>query len=162
MAITNKKSNWRTWATIGFLLLLLLNVGLCAVAAGMALRGGAQVWTIFPEDSPPALRFVLFLAGLGAAWVCARQMLEVLVHGEVEVAAAVTAAWGVAVYFLLFFIALAFAGTIHWALLLILLLFALIFTVPAFWRLVGASRTGLIVVLCLLAGGVTVYLVAKA
>lgn len=161
MAVSNKKSNWRVWATIGFLLLLALNVGLCAVAVGMALRGG-DPWTVFPADSPPALRFVLFLVGLGAAWVCGRQMLEVMVQGEVEVAAAVTAAWGVAVYFLLFFIALAFAGTIHWALLLILLLFALIFTVPAFWRLVGASRTGLIVAFCLLAGGIAVYLVAKA
>jgi hypothetical protein len=161
IAITNKKSNWRIWATIGFLLLLLLNVGLCAVALGLALSG-AHPWTIFPEDFPPAARFVVFLAGLGAAWFCGRQMLEVLVEGEVEVAAAVTAAWGIVIYFLLFFVALAFAGTIHWAFLLILLLFALMYTIPAFWRLMGASHTGLIVLFCLLAGAVTVYLLAKA
>jgi hypothetical protein len=161
MAISNKKSKWRTLATFGFLLLLVLTVGLCATAVGMALRGGGP-WTVFPEDSPPALRFVVFLIGLAAAWICARQMLEVLVSGEVEVASAVTAAWSVAVFLVLFFVALAFSGTLHWALLLLLLLFALIFTVPAFARLVGAGRIGLMVACCLIAGAAAVYLVARS
>jgi hypothetical protein len=118
--------------------------------------------TIFPEDSPPALRFVVFLLGLAAAWVCGRQMLELLVRSEVEVAAAVTGAWSVVIFFLLFFIALAFAGTIHWVLLLILLLFALIFAVPAFSRLVGGLLVGLIVAGCLIAGGAAVCFMAMS
>ena len=161
MAIPNKKSKWRVLATFGFLLLLVLTVGLCATAVGMALRGGGP-WTIFPEDSPPALRFVVLLVGLAAAWVSARQMLEVLVSGEVEVASAVTAAWGVAVFLVLFFVVLVFSGTIHWGLLLLLMLFALIFTAPAFSKLLGPSRIGLIVAGCLIAGAVAVYLVARA
>ncbi|MGA3098024.1 MAG: hypothetical protein ABSF25_16335 [Bryobacteraceae bacterium] len=161
MAISNKKSKWRVLATIGFLVLLALTVGLCATAVGMALRGGGP-WTIFPEDSPPALRFVVLLVGLAAAWVSARQTLEVLVSGEVEVAAAVTAAWSVAVFLLLLFVVLVFSATIHWGVLLLLLLLVLILAAPAFSRLVGASRIGLIVAGCLIAGGVAVYLMARA
>jgi hypothetical protein len=161
MAIATKKSNWQIWATVGFALLLLLNVGLCALAVGMALKGDGHPWTVFPEDSPAALRFGVFLFGVAAAWLCGRQMLGSLVSGEIAVSDAVTAAWGVTIYFLLFFIGMTFAGTIHWALLLVLLLFVLIFTVPVFWRLVGGTRTVWIVVISLLLGGVAVYLLSR-
>jgi hypothetical protein len=158
--MATKESNWKTWATIGFLLLLALNVVLCAAAVGMALRGEHPL-TIFPEDSPPALRLLLFLVGLGAAWICGRLMLETLVRGEVEVASAVTAGWSVVFYVALFFVVLAFVGAIHWAILLVLLVLALFYTVPAFWKLVGGKRTGLILMLCLVLGGVAVFLTAR-
>ena len=157
---TNKKSSWKTWATIGFLLLLALNVVLCAAAAGLALRGEHPL-NVFPEDSPPALRFLLFLVGVGAAWICGRLMLETLVRGEVEVASAVTAAWSIVFYLVLFFVVLAFAGAIHWAIMLVLLVIAMFYTIPAFWRLVGGRRTGLIVLLCLVLGGAAVFLTTR-
>ena len=156
----SKDTRWKTKATIGFLLLLALNVILCAIAIGMALDGQHPL-NVFPEDSPPALRFLLFLVGIGAAWICGRLMLETLVRGEVEVASAVTAAWSIVFYLALFFIFLAFAGTIHWAIMLVLLVMALFYTIPAFWKLVGGTRTGVIVILCLVLGGAAVFLTTR-
>lgn len=156
-----RKDTWKTWATFGFLLLLALNVVLCAVAVSMALHGGHAL-NVFPEDSPPALRFLLFLVGVGAAWICGRLMLETLIHGEVAVASAVSAAWGIVFYLALFFIVLAFAGSLHWAIMLVLLVLAMFYTIPAFWRLMGATRAGVIVLVCLVLGGVAVFLTTRA
>lgn len=159
--MTEKRVNWRGWATAGFLILLALNVVLCAAALGTAVRGD-HPWSIIPEESPPALRLLAFLVGAGAAWIAGRLMLETLVMGHVAIVKAVTGAWSIVFYLMLLFIGVAFVGAIHWGFLLVLLIIVLFYSVPALWELLGAMRAGLILVVCLLAGGVTFYLAARA
>lgn len=155
--MAGKKSNWKVWASIGFLLLLAFNVVLCAAAIGMAMHD--RTMRLIPEDSPPALRFVLVLAGIGLAWFFGRLMLENMIQGEVQVVHAVSGAWSVVFYVALFCVLIAFP--FHWWILLILLMLALFLTVPAFWRLLGGKETALILIACVVIGAVVFYLMAS-
>jgi hypothetical protein len=59
-------------------------------------------------------------------------------------------------------VTLAFAGIIPWVLLLVLLVALLGFSVPTYWKVLGAGVTALVVVCSLAAGLFAYYLAAMA
>jgi hypothetical protein len=135
--------------------LLALNAALCAFAIGMALKDRA--WHILGEDTAPAVRLLVFVLGAGLAWGVGRMTVIPMIRGAVSVVEAVPAAWCLTVLVALLFASMAFAGVVHWALLLVLLVVMLFFSVPAFWRLLGGKVTGLVLFLALVAGFAALY-----
>jgi hypothetical protein len=150
-----KGSTWRGWTVLMFGFLLALNAALCAFAIGMALKDRA--WHILGEDTSPAVRLLMFLLGAGLAWGVGRMTVVPMIRGAVAVVEAVPAAWCLTVLVALLFASMAFAGVVHWALLLVLLVVMLFFSVPAFWRLLGGKVTGLVLFLALVAGFAALY-----
>lgn len=80
-----------------------------------------------------------------------------MIRGAVAVVEVVPAAWCLTILVALLFASLAFAGVVHWALLLVLLVVMLFFSVPAFWKLLGGKVTGLVLFLALVAGFAAFY-----
>ena len=153
--MATKGSNWRVWTILMFGFLLLLDTALYGFAAGRGLRD--PNWKIWGDDFSPVLRLLIFLLGAGLAWGVGRMTVAPWIRGMVTVADAVPAAWSFAFLVAVFFVAAAFAGVLHWVFLLLLLAIALIFSAPAFWKLLGGKATGLALFLALVAGLAAFY-----
>jgi hypothetical protein len=153
--MATKGSNWRVWTILMFGFLLLLDTALYGFAAGRALRD--PNWKIWGDDFSPVLRLLIFLLGAGLAWGVGRMTVAPWIRGVVTVADAVPAAWCFVFLVAVFFTAVAFAGVLHWAFLLLLLVIAVFVSAPAFWKLLGGTTTGLALFLALVAGFAAFY-----
>jgi hypothetical protein len=158
--MAKEQSGWRGLSTILFGLLMVANAGLAAYAVCMAIADRA--WHILPEETAPGVRLLVLVVGFGIAFVTGRLVLTRLMSAKVQVGSAVPASWGMTFLVALLFITLAFAGLLPWALVLVLLLALLAFSVPAFWKLIGPTATVLVLILSIGAGFVAYYLASRA
>lgn len=160
MAPARSAGNVRNTIAIMFTIFLLINAVAQTVAVIGGLRQTSMIVTPFNEDTPPALRLILFLIGMGLSWILARILYKFMVRGKISVDESTNTSYVLMFYFLLLFATLSFLNVINWFWLPVLFLVLLVYTIFTLWSLVGGLKAAVAGVVTLMAIIFTLLLVS--
>ena len=155
-------SNPRKSAGVLFFCVLVVSMCLCALAAARSGDDQSAPLRLLPEEVTLAVRLLLFICGAALSWAVGRWLYKFLVRGFVPMAESLSGALAMLFFGLLLFVMIAFIGELPWAVILVLLLMVLAFSIPAFWRLLGGRLAGAILAVAFVVAGATFYLTAVA
>ncbi len=141
-------------------LIFALFLVLSAFLSTLAIIGGFKddAWVLMPPDTPPIVRLLFFVIGLGFSWFIGRMFYRMLINGEIGVSDSVSIAYALALYLLLMFAGAFFLGVIYWFLLPFMFILLVVFSVLSIWRLLGGLYSFGALAAAALTSVVTLYL----
>ncbi|MGA2136953.1 MAG: hypothetical protein ABSH50_32075 [Bryobacteraceae bacterium] len=155
MAQTSKTAVRRIVTTV-FTFFFLCNVILAVLALG-ATFGGGRPMSVLPEDTGPAIRVFIVLAGTALAWLLARWLYLQMLHGDFGPDESASGAAALMVYLVLLFSGAVFAGPVLWAWLLLLLLVMILIALFGLRSTVGTLLAAIVITVCLATGVILYY-----